>query len=525
MSSSLEIEVKLTGAAKALAKAWRGAVLQGDPASEEVTRSLENTYFDTADLRLRKLGYAFRIRKDGTRLVQTLKSNDEGGKGLARRREWSAVVSELAPDVEQLGDATVREEIGELRAEDLKPVFTTKIRRRQRLVKHVDEAGQISVIEVAFDEGEIKAKGEKQAVREIEFELQRGQTGAIHRLISEVLASVELRVETRSKSARGYALATGKAPTWRRADPVSLTPETSPHDAFRAIVENCLAHWLANEAAAVDGSDPEGAHQLRVALRRLRSSIAVFGKDLVPADIDWLKREVKWLLGETGAARDWDVFLDELLPPVIAAPAGTADLAGLVEAAEAMRAASYDRLRAAIASQRYTAFSIRLGAWLEAESQSGGDHSSTGENQPLPAVAEVLLEKRYRKLRKQGRHFATLTPQARHELRITLKKLRYSVEFFRALYGRKRVKSFLDRAKDLQDGLGHLNDVVVSQRLLKELLDENPDPERRAGLSLAAGVVIGWYGHANLANESLIQKSWKDFAALKTYWDDLAKKA
>ena len=521
MSSSLEIEVKLTGAAKALAKAWRAAALQGDPASEEVTRSLENTYFDTADLRLRKLGYALRIRKDGARLIQTLKSNDSSGKGIARRREWSAVVSDLVPDIVQLGDAEVREEIGDLKIEDLAPIFTTKVRRRQRLVKHSDELGQISVIEVAFDEGEIRAKGGKQSLREIEFELQRGQTAAIHSLMSEVLAVAELRVETRSKSARGYALATGKAPAWQRASALELKAEAAPQEAFRQILGNCLSHWLANEAAALDGSDPEGVHQLRVALRRLRSALGVFGKEIASDERRWMTREVKWLLGETGPARDWDVFLGELLPPVIAAPAGVSDTAGLVEAAEDMRSASYRRMREVVASPRYTAFLTRLGAWLEHEPSQV---VAAAQTQSLPEFARTLLHKRYRRLRKEGRQFRDLTPQARHELRISLKKLRYSAEFFRSLYGKKRVKCFLEKLKQLQDGLGHLNDVVVSQSLMKELLDQSQDPQRKAELSLAAGVIVGWYGHANLANEKKIQEAWRDFASLKPYWENLPRK-
>jgi inorganic triphosphatase YgiF len=171
LPSSLEIEVKLTGAAKALAKAWRGEALEGDPASEEVSKSLENVYFDTPDLRLRKLGYAFRIRKDGKRLVQTLKSKDVGGKAIARRREWSSVVTGLTPDVEKIGDKDIRHDIGELAPGDLVPIFTTKVRRRQRLVKRADDAGRISVIEVAFDQGEIIAGARSEPIGEIEFEL------------------------------------------------------------------------------------------------------------------------------------------------------------------------------------------------------------------------------------------------------------------------------------------------------------------------------------------------------------------
>ena len=51
-------------------------------------------------------------------------------------------------------------------------------------------------------------------------------------------------------------------------------------------------------------------------------------------------------------------------------------------------------------------------------------------------------------------------------MRIALKKLRYATEFFAALYPKKRTKPHLAALKELQDGLGHLNDVAVAERLI-----------------------------------------------------------
>ena len=81
-------------------------------------------------------------------------------------------------------------------------------------------------------------------------------------------------------------------------------------------MRNCLSHTVLNEAAALKGEDPEGIHQMRVALRRLRSALGLF-RDLMPADqYEFLASEVKWLAGELGNARNWDVFLADLLAPV-----------------------------------------------------------------------------------------------------------------------------------------------------------------------------------------------------------------
>src|SRR3546814_13942928 len=100
-------------------------------------------------------------------------------------------------------------------------------------------------------------------------------------------------------------------------------------DALAAVLGACLRHWSANEAAAIDGSDPEGVHQTRVGLRRFRSALTVFGDLLPAAQLAWLQEEAKWALNPLGSARDWDLFLAALLAPLEAARSGYADLAAL----------------------------------------------------------------------------------------------------------------------------------------------------------------------------------------------------
>ena len=88
--------------------------------------------------------------------------------------------------------------------------------------------------------------------------------------------------------------------------------------------------------------------------------------------------------------------------------------------------------------------------------------------------------------------FAQLSADERHRLRIALKKLRYATEFFEALYPKKHTKPYLAALKDLQDGLGHLNDVAVAQRLIDSLVVER-DAERR-GDGLSGPLAWCWVG-------------------------------
>jgi CHAD domain-containing protein len=108
----------------------------------------------------------------------------------------------------------------------------------------------------------------------------------------------------------------------------------------------------------------------------------------------------------------------------------------------------------------------------------------------------------------------------RHELRIVLKKLRYSVEFFASLYPARRVKPFRARLSQMQDILGLLQDVAVARSTLKQLVEGPPDSlfTARSDLSFAAGTVYGWHlDRASSAWRDAVS-CWKKFAKAKPFW-------
>jgi CHAD domain-containing protein len=86
-------------------------------------------------------------------------------------------------------------------------------------------------------------------------------------------------------------------------------------NAFTVIGLCCLDHALSNERAIAEG-DAEGVHQMRVGLRRLRAAISLF-KDLAAGSgTEAVKRELKWLTGRFGQARDFDVLIEEHVRPL-----------------------------------------------------------------------------------------------------------------------------------------------------------------------------------------------------------------
>ena len=130
-----EIELKLTGDPKALKKVFASPVLRRRSSGRARTSQLDAVYYDTDDLRLRREGLAFRVRKNGRRFVQTLKaSNGAGGAALARG-EWEAQLSSPEPDLGALPGEAGAALAGLLGGAELRPLFSTRVRRQLRRLK------------------------------------------------------------------------------------------------------------------------------------------------------------------------------------------------------------------------------------------------------------------------------------------------------------------------------------------------------------------------------------------------------
>ena len=107
----------------------------------------------------------------------------------------------------------------------------------------------------------------------------------------------------------------------------------------------------------------------------------------------------------------------------------------------------------------------------------------------------------------------------RHRLRIALKKLRYSAEFFAALYPKAAVRAWLEPLKDLQDMLGHLNDVAqVRGTVGRLMLEEAQSASVQADLSHAAGLLQGFHHARSERFLGKTHKRWKSFRDAEPFW-------
>jgi inorganic triphosphatase YgiF len=512
-----EVELKLEVPGGDFARLRRHPLVRALARGRPSTQRLRTVYYDTPERDLARERLALRVRTRGRVHVQALKSEASPRAGLFVRGEWEARVPGLEPDLARIPDfaarARARAAVGE---KALQPVFETDFRRTElRIAKDGDE------VLLAFDEGELRARGETLPIREVELELVRGDPGVLYGIALELHEALPLRPAVRSKAERGYDLATGERPGPRRARRIELGPGASLEEALAAVFGACLEQVLANLEPARDGGDPEGVHQLRVGLRRTRAALALF-RDVLPAqEARPFKAELGWLAGRLGPARDLDVFLAETLEPLAARAPGDPGLKRLRDAARELREHAYADVREAVDSPRASAVALALGGWVAARGWREGASPEAVEALAAPArgPAAALLARRLRKARKLGRRLAQRSAEERHRLRIELKKLRYAAEFLRALFPEAAAERTLKRLARLQDTLGHLNDVAVMERQLDriaEFLGAEWGPKQQR----AAGFVAGWT--ALLAEHRLaeLDKQWKDFRRSQPFWGD-----
>jgi inorganic triphosphatase YgiF len=414
-----------------------------------------------------------------------------------------------------VADPAVRDALAEAAPDQpLQPMFDCTIERTTRLLRPTED----SRIRVDVEVGRLRGAGGEMPIARVDLGLESGDPRSLFELVRELQRSVPLRLSTQTDAERGYALVAGAAPRAQKAAPVVIDETMTVDAALQHVVRACLEHLIANEPAVREARLAEGVHQMRVAMRRLRSALSLFRKLLPEHQDHWIREETKWLAGVLGEARDWDVFLAETLAPAVAAFPAETGFERLRALAEAERLESYKAVLAALNADRYAALLLDLRAWLEASGwrEQPVSEASADLFAPIDGIAGRLIETRRRKALKRGDDLRILSPTARHEARKDVKKLRYAFEFFHNLYSGKKVKRFARDLAKLQEGLGRLNDVETARRLLARL--EQREGGRDPQALHAAGLITGW--HAGLADRSIrkLDKAWTNLHEQKPFW-------
>ncbi|MET3213315.1 UNVERIFIED_ORG: CHAD domain-containing protein [Burkholderia territorii] len=250
-----------------------------------------------------------------------------------------------------------------------------------------------------------------------------------------------------------------------KAQPVDLTGIRTQRAALFALSGDITAQWLGNECGVLDRDDPEFVHQMRVALRRLRTLMRFFPRFTDRQWKDTLGVDLRWLAALLGTVRDWDVFATESLPALIAADGGGSAWDGTLDAARAQSMAARVELRQALHSARYARLTLGWLEWLSALAlPAAGDDDAPSLRRHATKRVRRLFGHLY-----GSPSLTSLDTAARHQVRIDAKRLRYALEFFASLASRRTRTETVKTLARVQSVLGEANDAMVALHHLEQL--------------------------------------------------------
>jgi len=465
-----------------------------------VEHHLEAVYFDTADLRLLRARVTMRRRTGGPDAGWHLKLP-----AGSARRELHAPLGRATKKPPQ---ALLGPVAGIARGEVPRPVATLHTRR---VVTALRGAGGELLAEVADDTvtASVPPTGpgtpiQIRAWREVEVELGSGA--------DELAAEVGKRLVDAGARPSASASKVGRVLGERLVAVSGPVPQgRTPRDAGEFVLR-ALAGQIAQLQAAdvlLRTDQPDAVHQIRVAARRLRSTLTAFRRVLDRTATDPLRDELSWLGGQLADARDAEVALEHLRAVVAAQPEELVlgPVAARLQQNQAHEAqAGSDRARLTLSEPRYLAL-------LDALHDLLADPPFTaGAGDRLRPVLRKATRRSVRKLRRRLRAARRAAHDhtddhdddhaALHQVRKAAKQLRYTAEIGRDELA--SMKAVARAAKKTQKVLGALQDTVVTRELC-----------RRLGVVANAGQENSFtYGRLHALEEARAAQAEQDFWAL-----------
>jgi CHAD domain-containing protein len=413
------------------------------------TADLTSEYYDTQERDLQAHGILLRRRRGDDDPGWQLKVPASDGRLELR---W--------PITDAPADSLVEMLTGISLGKDLLTVATLHtIRTRYRIR---DRKGDELCAEVADDSVRAWVHDRLLAWREVEVELGPATPAVPKRLTKRLLAAGARPSRYPSKLAHVLPPAPGAGPQ-------------SP--AARALAKYLGAQIdeiIAGDIELRRGQDP--IHDTRVAVRRMRSTLRVFGKLLDGSAIGGLEDELRWFAGLLGEVRDCQVqlrrfteALDELPQQLVLGPVRSRVLNDL----QAIELPARARVTEAMDTQRYLAILAVLRKWR------------TDLPVDLDTRTPKLLERAHKAQRKADRRLTAALSDGDdamlHRARKAAKRARYAAELCKVVGDSTQTKRTVKHYKRFQSVLGDHQDTVVASAALTRM-------------GLAAGTTVGENG-------------------------------
>ena len=235
---------------------------------------------------------------------------------------------------------------------------------------------------------------------------------------------------------------------------------------IQLVLTGRLKEMCAFRKKALDWSDPEGVHDMRVASRRLRSALRDFSPYLRKRQMKASLDEIKKIADTLGEVRDEDVAILALEKVMQKTPAQFRD--GIEELIELRRAKLKQSRKALMQILRHrtivkvqTDFASALSDALKPQTRKSRPDAGLANAVSYRQVARGTILSRLNEVEQLSNslyHPLKATPL--HKMRIAAKRLRYALELFDECWA-PRLKPFAKKVATLQTALGELHDCDV----------------------------------------------------------------
>ena len=392
-------------------------------------------YHDTDDLTLFRWGITLRRREGGADEGWHIKFPVDGSDSHARD-ELQLSLSEGA-----IGEvpAAYRDLVSALvRQQSLGPVVTLRTERHPYHL--LDSQGRL-VAELVDDTVAILDAGRvASSFREIEVEECDVEVRAADDLLDAVVSVLVAEGATPGSSSKAAgALGPRASAPPDIPEPSWPSPGDPSSDAVRALLAVHTRRLLLQDVR-FRRDLPDAVHQMRIAIRRLRSGLKVF-RDLI--DEEWaaqLRTELGWAASQLGLARDTEVLTKRLHSH-----------------AQQLDDADSGRAWGALAP------------WLEERTEVARTHALDAlRTERCATLLQSLVDSAYRRLNRVVSELTDTSPSADwHEARIDAKRARYAMEAVVPIFGEKARVIATDFAA-VTDILGDHQDAYVAQEAIRE---------------------------------------------------------
>ncbi|WP_222195671.1 CYTH and CHAD domain-containing protein [Modestobacter italicus] len=483
-----------------------------------VEHLLEAAYYDTADLRLARARVTLRRRTGGTDAGWHVKLPAVAGS----RRELHSPAGRAAKTPPK---AVLEPVLGIVRRAPATQVAS--LRTRRLVTELVDAEGRV-LAEVADDHvtgTALPAEPGDAAVvttwREVEVELVDGDEELLASVAERLLDAGARPATAASKLGRVLAdrlgALTGPSTAFPAAEPATgkkakkgkkdkgkkqkgergRTSSAPAGEVVRAALD-LQVQALQDADLMVRTGQPDGVHQVRVACRRLRSTLAAFRPVLDRTQTDPLRQELAEVGSALSPARDAEVALahlralvDEQPPELVIGPVA----ARLQQAAIKDEQAGDAGARKVLSSPAYLQLRDDLEG-LVAEPPLTEDAA-----RPADEVLREVLARTARRLRRSVEAAQDSDdPEALHDVRKAAKRLRYTADAAVPVLGRP-VAELVSALKGVQTVLGDRQDTFVTRPLCREM-----------GLQAAAAGENAWtWGRLHALEEARSDQAEREF--------------